>query len=35
MVSWDAERSDPEYRKGLRCKTWEVVIPELIFEPNH
>ena len=33
VVSWDAERSEPEYRAGLRSEAWEVVVPELVFEP--
>ena len=32
VVSWDAERSEPEYRKGLRSNEWEVVVPELVFQ---
>ena len=34
VVSWDRERSEPEYRKGIRCDSWEVVLPELVFEPD-
>ncbi len=34
IVTWDRERSEPEYRDGLRCDRWEVVVPELIFEPE-
>ena len=34
IVSWDAERSEPEYRQGLRNEAWEVVVPELVFEPQ-
>ena len=33
IVSWDAERSEPEYRTSLRSEVWEVVVPELVFEP--
>ena len=33
IVGWDRERSDPEYRDRLQCDSWEVVIPELVFEP--
>ena len=33
IVSWDKERSEPEYRQGLRSDAWEVVVPELVFEP--
>lgn len=34
IVSWDAERSEPEYRASLRSDAWEVVVPELVFEPD-
>ncbi len=34
VVSWDRDRSEPEYRKGIRCDSWEVVVPELVFEPD-
>ncbi len=34
VVSWDCERSDLEYRKGMQCDSWEVVVPELVFEPD-
>ena len=34
IVSWERERSEPEFQKGLRCDSWEVVLPELVFEPN-
>ena len=33
IVEWDRERSDPDYRNGLRCENWEVVVPEIVFEP--
>ena len=33
IVAWDRERSEPEYQDGLRCDNWEVVVPELVFEP--
>jgi ATP-dependent DNA helicase RecQ len=26
--------SEPEYQAALRCEQWEVVLPELIFEPD-
>ena len=32
VVSWDRDKSEPEYRTGIRCDTWEVVVPELVFE---
>ena len=34
IIAWDAERSEPEYRSGLHTKNWEVVVPELVFEPE-
>ena len=34
IVTWDRERSEPQYRNGLQCDAWEVVIPELVFEPD-
>ena len=27
-------RFTPEYQEQLQCDTWEVVVPELIFEPS-
>ena len=34
VVSWDRESTEPEYRQGLRNDAWEVVVPELVFEPG-
>ena len=34
VVSWGRDKSEPEYREGIRCDGWEVVVPELVFEPN-
>ena len=34
VASWDRQRSEPEYQKGIRCDSWEVVVPELVFEAN-
>ena len=34
VVTWDRERSEPEYRDGLQRDAWEVVVPELVFEPG-
>ena len=34
IVVWDRERSEPEYQDGLRCDRWEVLVPELVFEPD-
>ena len=33
IAIWDRERSDPQFREGLQCDSWEVVVPELVFEP--
>ena len=33
VVSWDRERSEPQYQDRLLCDNWEVVVPELVFEP--
>ena len=33
IATWDRESSEPAYRTGLRCDSWEVVVPELVFEP--
>ena len=33
VVEWDRERTDADYRDGLRRESWEVVVPEIVFEP--
>ena len=33
VATWSRERSDPKYQQRLENDTWEVVIPELVFEP--
>ena len=33
VVCRSREQSDPQYHKQLRCDRWEVVVPELVFEP--
>ena len=33
VVTWSREESEPQYRDGLKCNDWEVVVPELVFEP--
>ena len=33
IATWDRERSDLKYREGLLSDAWEVVVPELVFEP--
>ena len=32
VVGWSREASEPQYRDTVRCKTWEVVLPEFVFE---
>ena len=34
IATWSRERTDPQYQSGIRCKSWEVVVPELIFAPR-
>ncbi len=34
IVTWGREKSEPEYQHGLLCDEWEVVVPELVFEPE-
>ena len=34
VVSWSRNRSEPQYQDQVLCDTWEVVVPELIFEPS-
>jgi ATP-dependent DNA helicase RecQ len=34
IVVWQREYSKPEYRAGICCERWEVVVPELIFVPE-
>ncbi len=34
IATWDRESSDPTYHERLRSDIWEVVIPELVFEPK-
>ena len=32
-VAWTREGPDPKYRDSLKCHSWEVAAPELVFEP--
>ena len=32
IATWDREDSEPLYHERLKCNTWEVVVPELVFE---
>ena len=34
VVGWSREASKPQYRDSIRCDAWEVVVPELVFEPD-
>ena len=34
IATWDRESSDPQYRENLQCDTWEIVVPELVFDPE-
>ena len=34
VVGWSRAASDPKYRDAMRCDAWEVVVPELVFEPD-
>jgi len=33
IATWSRDRSDPQYQQHLKNDTWQVVIPELVFEP--
>ena len=33
IVAWSRDASPPDYRDGMKCETWEVLVPELVFEP--
>ena len=34
VVRWSRDKSEPEYQDGLRSDEWEVVVPELVFDPE-
>ena len=34
VVDWSREASEPQYRDHAKCDAWEVVVPELVFEPE-
>ena len=34
VVGWSREASEPQYRDSIKSETWEVVVPELVFEPE-
>ena len=33
VVTWSRDESGPRHQEGLKCEAWEVVVPELVFEP--
>ena len=33
VTGWSREASKPEYHDSIRCDAWEVIVPELVFEP--
>ncbi|MDE2915456.1 MAG: RecQ family ATP-dependent DNA helicase [Paracoccaceae bacterium] len=33
VIGWNREISEESFQDGLRCDSWEVVVPELVFEP--
>ena len=35
VVRWSREASNPEYHNSIKCDLWEVVVPELTFEPDN
>ena len=34
VVGWSREASKPEYHNSFKCDAWEVIVPELTFEPD-
>ena len=34
VATWNRNLSEPEYQEKLLCDAWEVVVPELVFEPE-
>ena len=34
IATWGKNQSDPQYTSELKCDQWEVVIPDLVFEPG-
>ena len=34
VVIWSRDASEPEFQSTLKCDHWEVVVPELVFEPE-
>ncbi len=34
IATWRSEYSEPQFQKKYLCNSWEVVVPELVFEPD-
>ena len=34
VVGWSRKASEPKYHDGMKCDAWEVIVPELTFEPG-
>ena len=34
IITWDKDNSGAEYQANLQSERWEVVVPELVFEPE-
>ena len=34
VTGWSREASDPAFQDSIKCDAWEVIVPELIFEPT-
>ena len=34
VVAWNRALSDPQYHDGIESEAWEVLVPELVFEPD-
>ena len=34
VVGWSRKDTDPKFHDTIKCDAWEVVVPELVFEPR-
>ena len=34
VVGWSRNDTDPKFHDSIKCDAWEVVVPELVFEPH-
>ena len=34
VVGWSRETSRPEYHDAIKCDSWEVIVPDFVFEPD-